>query len=66
VAIGDVPLSPLSTVQVWERATLSVCLTVGSGACLHGVVLLSVRCHDGVQVGFGLGHWSVSFELMSV
>ena len=33
------------------RATLSMCLTVGSGSCHHLVVLLSVGCHDGGEVG---------------
>jgi len=38
-----------------EGATFSECLTVGGGSCHHGVVLLSVGCHDGVEID-GLGH----------
>ena len=51
VAVADVPGCGLALRgREGERATLSECLTVGGRSCHHGVVLLSVGCHDGGEV----------------
>ena len=56
MAVADVPGARLAlSGGEGERATLSERLAVGGGACHHGVVLLSVGCHDGGEVN-GLGH----------
>jgi len=55
VAVADVPRAGGGSSREGERATLSECLAVGSRPCHHGIVLLSVGCHDGGEVD-GLGH----------
>ena len=51
MAVADVPGCGLALRgREGERATLSERLTVGGRPCHHGVVLLSVGCHDGGEV----------------
>ena len=51
IAVADVPGCGLALRgREGERATLSERLTVGGRPCHHGVVLLSVGCHDGGKV----------------
>jgi len=51
VAVADVPGARLTLSSgEGEGTTLSERLTVGGGSCHHGVVLLSVGCHDGGEV----------------
>ena len=51
VAVADVPVAGLDLRgREGEGTTLGKRLTVGSGSCHHGVVLLSVGCHDGGEV----------------
>ena len=58
MAVADVPVARLALRgREGERATLSERLAIGGRSCHHGVVLLSVGCHDGGDVD-GLGHWS--------
>jgi hypothetical protein len=51
VAVADVPGCGLALRgREGERATLSERLAIGGRLCHHGVVLLSVGCHDGGKV----------------
>ena len=51
VAVTDVPVARLALRgREGERATLSKRLAIGGRPCHHGVVLLSVGCHDGGDV----------------
>ena len=51
MAIADVPVARLALRgREGERATLSKRLAIGGRPCHHGVVLLSVGCHDGGDV----------------
>ena len=51
MAVADVPGRGLDLRgREGEGTTLSECLTVGGRPCHHGVVLLSVGCHDGGEV----------------
>ena len=55
VAVANLPGAGRSSGREGSRATLNECLTISGRSCHHGVVLLSVGCHDGVEID-GLGH----------